>query len=388
MDSLVLQTAIGLVFVFATFAALVSVLTELVARFIGLRGEYLLRGIRSLVDGDSHFELPFRDLLRRQPGQPAAAPADQPPAMVTRLMTHPLIEANADKANMPDHAGSAKLTNEQRRKLPSYLSGRSFARALVDLVVPDATGQTTTDEIRKKITTADVPVELKDRLLQLATSAGNDIGSFRRATEEWYDDHMARVSGWYKRHVRWISLALAGMLVLAFNISAVEITRSLYTDQALRGSVVTEATNAAQCTNKSPAECLRDVRQQIEQVRGAGLPIGWGTVPDCVSKSPSCGWLAVHGLADPARGGANDVRFFLLVLLGWVLMVASLLPGARFWFDLLSRLGSLRSTGPKPPETTAAAPAAPAPIQLPVAIIHNGQRDAAGTADGVIPSPS
>jgi hypothetical protein len=51
MDSLVLQTALGLVFLFAVFAALASVLTELVTRFVGLRREYLLRGIHTLVDG-------------------------------------------------------------------------------------------------------------------------------------------------------------------------------------------------------------------------------------------------------------------------------------------------------------------------------------------------
>jgi hypothetical protein len=28
--------------------------------------------------------------------------------------------------------------------------------------------------------------------------------------------------------------------------------------------------------------------------------------------------------------------------------VLALVPGARFWFDLLGRLGSLRSSGPKP----------------------------------------
>lgn len=61
---------IGLVFVFATFAALVSVLTEAIGRLIGLRGEYLLRGIRSLVDGPSDFELPMSDIFvatRRSP---------------------------------------------------------------------------------------------------------------------------------------------------------------------------------------------------------------------------------------------------------------------------------------------------------------------------------
>jgi len=38
-------------FVFAVTAALASLLTELIARFLGLRGAYLLSGIRELVDG-------------------------------------------------------------------------------------------------------------------------------------------------------------------------------------------------------------------------------------------------------------------------------------------------------------------------------------------------
>jgi hypothetical protein len=51
MDSLIVGVAIGLVFVFAVVAALTSALTEAVARFLGLRGDFLLRGIRALVDG-------------------------------------------------------------------------------------------------------------------------------------------------------------------------------------------------------------------------------------------------------------------------------------------------------------------------------------------------
>src|SRR5215469_14376313 len=38
-------------FVFAVTAALASLVTELIARFLGLRGAYLLSGLRELVDG-------------------------------------------------------------------------------------------------------------------------------------------------------------------------------------------------------------------------------------------------------------------------------------------------------------------------------------------------
>ena len=64
--------------------------------------------------------------------------------------------------------------------------------------------------------------------------------------------HMARVSGWYKRHVRWITLGLAGVVVVICNVNAVEIARSLYTDEALRASVVAQATEAADCGEKAP----------------------------------------------------------------------------------------------------------------------------------------
>jgi hypothetical protein len=344
MDSLVLQTAIGLVFVFATFAALASVLTEAVARFVGLRGEYVLRGIRSLVDGSAHFSLGAGDLVRRTATTPTDKPENQ---VMTDLIMHPLVAGQADKAAMPGDAGSVKLPNKQRRKLPSYVSGRSFARALMDLIIPDSSGKTTADDIESALKQSPFPEPLKKALLALLADAKGDVSAFLRNVEGWYDDHMARVSGWYKRHVRWITVTIAAVLVLVFNLSAVEIARSLYTDEAVRGAAVTQAADAAQCRGTA-AQCLRDLRDEIRNEGAVGLPIGWGTVAACADRQTSCDWLDRHGLGDPTTGG-NDLGPILLVALGWVLMVVALLPGARFWFDALSRLGSLRSTGPKPP---------------------------------------
>src|SRR3954451_10475658 len=52
LESLILTVAIGLVFTFAVLAAVTSIVTEGIARFLGLRGEYLLRGLRTMLDGD------------------------------------------------------------------------------------------------------------------------------------------------------------------------------------------------------------------------------------------------------------------------------------------------------------------------------------------------
>src|SRR5581483_9579641 len=48
LNSGIIDLAIGMAFIFGATAGLASVITELVARFLGLRGAYLLAGLREL----------------------------------------------------------------------------------------------------------------------------------------------------------------------------------------------------------------------------------------------------------------------------------------------------------------------------------------------------
>jgi hypothetical protein len=387
VDSLVLQTAIGLVFIFGITAAAVSAVTEGVSRFLGLRAEYLLRGVRTLVDGKSDF-----GLWRRRPEK--TEPDKTEPARVAQIMNHPLVASSATEAKPAAQAGNAKLTNAQRRALPSYIAGQTFAKALTDILLPghfrlagagttagsagraargsrrsakaagvaaeaaDAAAEAVdaaagaADAMAALRSWADAAVAAKspdplaEALRPMLVGAQDNMQAFEASVARWYDDHMARVSGWYKRHVRWISLSVGLVLVILFNLDAIRIADSLYSDQAVRGSVVTQATQAASCGDKPPATCLADLQAKIGLFRLGGLPVGWAGVPVCAQRS--CSWLDRRGLTNPGKSGIDSVGAVLLVLLGWGLMVAALIPGARFWFDLLSRLGTLRSTGPRP----------------------------------------
>jgi len=95
---------------------------------------------------------------------------------------------------------------------------------------------------------------------------------------------------------------------------------------------------------------LRSIRSaglqsQLSAAAQAGLPIGWTTVSVCAAPNIHCNWLDQRGILSRHGGSAWQL---VLVLVGFLITIIALTPGARFWFDLLGKLGSLRSTGPKP----------------------------------------
>ena len=234
-----------------------------------------------------------------------------------------------------------------RRSLPAYISAESISEAIIDLLVPNSAGDTTMTEIQKGIKALpDWMPTFKDSLQALANNAGKDINLFRTSVENWYDDHMSRVSGWYKRHVAWFTIVIGAILVLLLNINAITIGRTLYSNSVVRTAVSSVAVKTTSCApGESTQKCLGDLQAQLSAATQAGLPIGWAAVADCAAPNIHCNWLDQRGILSRHGGSAWQV---VLVLVGFLITVIALTPGARFWFDLLGKLGSLRSTGPKP----------------------------------------
>ncbi len=374
----IIDLAIGLAFAFGATAALSSVITELIARFLGLRAAYLLSGLRELLDGGGadldlgQAEREFHSLRAIVRGAPAAAvaaaaaaaaagaPPARAPSAASALLGGPILR----NQGMTGQISSRKLTSQsgqppkmadgkggnrwrERRTLPSYIPARSFAEAVLDLLVPDAAGHTTMDAIGKSIARLPASMStLKLSLQSLAKNAGNDVAAFRTSVEHWYDDHMDRVSGWYKRYVAKITLVVGAVLVLLLNINALTIARTLYTDSAVNTAVSSVAAKTTNCAaSTSTQTCLKNLQGQLSAVAQAGLPIGWGTVRDCAPSKARCSWLDQRGIFSRHGGSGWQAA---LVLIGFLITIIALVPGARFWFGLLAKLGSLRTTGPKP----------------------------------------
>jgi hypothetical protein len=229
--------------------------------------------------------------------------------------------------------------------LPSYIPARSFSEAVIALLVPDA-DQTTMAAVQYGINVLpDGMSTFKQSLQALAANAGNDVATFRSSVEEWYDDHMDRVSGWYKRHVARFTIVIGAILVLLLNINTIALGRALYGSNVVSTAVSSVAAKTTSCQGTSPQECLAELQSNVSPVAQAGLPIGWATVSDCAAPSARCNWLDERGIFSRHGSSAWQV---VVVILGLLITIVALTPGARFWFDLLGRLGTIRSTGPKP----------------------------------------
>jgi hypothetical protein len=186
-------------------------------------------------------------------------------------------------------------------------------------------------QLRDAITEANLPDAVDWALMRLLDDARGDIDAFRHNLEAWFDDTMARVSGWYKRKAQLILVLIGVVTALALNANTLVIGERLWKDTALRAAVVQQATattGSDGTTTKSPS----DAAKAVDEVAKLGVPIGWTSDP-----------------TDPryVRTSGHNWLWHLLYqhVLGWLLTVVAISFGAPFWFDTLSRFSRLRSSG-------------------------------------------
>jgi hypothetical protein len=253
--------------------------------------------------------------------------------MTLALFGHPLLQSLQTRRGL--RRGRGGISN------PSYVSPKSFARALIDTLVPDSDGRTSLDAVRTTVENLPDGLPAKKSLLALLKRAQGNIATFEKLIEEWYDDQMQRISGWYKRWARMVLLISGLLIAILANIDTLQVAHDLYLVQPVRQAVITQANTGNLCQNvPDRAACAN---QELTRLSAGGLPIWW---PD------GCGTSDLgrcFRLTNDGHTGPTDVAFKIL---GWLLTAFGVSFGAPFWFEALSKIGSLRATGPKPAPTT------------------------------------
>jgi hypothetical protein len=352
--SAVLDTVIGVSFVFFLVALASSAIVEWVANLTRKRAKYLLRGVQAmLVDRpaarrswsprDIWTAMRAEQAMYHDVMHPTVEVAES--STLVKVMGHPLLRAR--RQTDPD----GRYT-----RLPPYLPSADVATALVDELLDSPRP----DQIAGRI--AGIGGSLGRSLAALWERAAADPQQFLVEVAGWYDAQMERVSGWYKRWTkRWL-IAVGLLIAVLVGVDTVRIAESLYGSDTVREAVRAATAEPGLCgdpaagtdqgvTDGPAARTALCVQDTLRGLDAAGLPLGWPS--GCPADVSAC---ARPALADPAA--PVDALDWLVKLLGIALTVGAAALGAPFWFDAIGRLSSLRNTGTRPTEV-AAAPARP-----------------------------
>jgi hypothetical protein len=323
-NSPALDVAFGLALVFLLFSLVASKINETIASLLSLRYQGLEKALVALLgsaaDGLSAETVLGHDLVR---GLEVAAGSDR-----GQRVRHML--------RLPDRG-------------ISYLPSRTFSAAVLDLLAPadlpdpqqvlagvSPDGRPAVDDPLRQalvqVSALDQANPARRPLMRMLADAQGDRDRFRQSLERWYDDAMDRVSGWYKRYVQRIILAISIVLVVVLNVDTINIAQVLWRSPTERAAVA----SAAAAHVAAGGDASQSADQQVRAILALNLPLGW-TPPHTKSATGT----------DP-RHVPLTLGSWLIKLLGLVLSVLALSLGAPFWFDALSKLAQLRLSGPKP----------------------------------------
>lgn len=281
-DNTLIGVGLGLILVYILLSLMVSGVQELIATAAHLRAKTLRAGIDNLL-GNRYAQ---------------------------QLYDHGLIK------------GLSRSVGRSSRR-PSYIPSRQFAIAVMDNFGLFGAGNGQSLEQLIDANVADNNA-LAEALKALAQRANQDLERFQDELAGWFDEAMARVSGWYARTAKWLGLAAAVVVVVVVNADTLRIGHELWRNAALRAELAAVAESTA---SKGSARAAEQVAEQILE----RLPIGW-----------AC--------AEPRKQGAVCLaqNFGASSIPGWILTVLAVSLGAPFWFDLMGRVARLRGTGTKP----------------------------------------
>ncbi len=243
---------------------------------------------------------------------------------------------------------------EENRSMPET-PGRSMQRLRYGLAALGMDNPKLQESMRPLLASAE----------EMATNTESVILLARKNFETWFNNAMARLSGWYKRKAQLATFLIGLFLALAFNVDSINIAASLWREPTLRQALMQNASVFVQEnetlptdeTGPSGAQIVRSLQQQLEALT---IPFGWQTESYLLQPGEKCqiiplGEGAVWGLRSgevckKVSNAPTDSTGWLGKVTGILLSAMATTQGAPFWFDILKKLVNVRSSGPNPSE--------------------------------------
>lgn len=257
-DSPVLDAAIGLAFLFLIYSLLATSVNEAIATLFGLRSRMLRKAI---IDGmlSKNDWMPFLKSIRHG---------------ISNL-TKDIIGVFKRNHRDNKHIGWKFYNDPTIRNYgensvypyPSYIASKDFAETLRRILTNKSTElyahvpnfDSLSDMQKIKLLLDDETLKatpfIDDATLTILRDhikeANYNLESFEKRLENWFDNHMNRVSGWYKRQTQYFLFFIGLSMAIILKIDAIRITRHLLKDDVARAQMVEMAIAASQNPNYS-----------------------------------------------------------------------------------------------------------------------------------------
>lgn len=371
-DSSILNIIIGLLFIFLLYSLLATILQEIIATTLNLRGYRLSKSIKRMLDGES---------------------ADK--GFSKLFYSHPLIRS---------------FRSGSMHAKPSYLSDKNFSKVLVDLLrgKEAKAGESFAPAIQNSLegskmqwTPGGKIAEPTNELLKSfwADSQG-DVEKFRAILESWFNNSMEHVSGSYKRRTQLLLFFIGLCLAVFFNLNAIMLSKKLSSNPDLAkkladnasvflaahkelGSKLTLEQQPVFIANDSSGLLIatdekmakerilfsrsdssvlkinltKDRDQQVidsmqfAMIQKASMLIDSANAIihsdiEDTNDLLGIGWTCKEKTTSIVSCIKETVTWSCIV--GWVITALAISLGAPFWFDLLTRFIKLRGSASKP----------------------------------------
>lgn len=303
--SAVLDTAIGLIFVFFTISTVCSNIFTLISRALNSRGKLLKKGLDALLGSELH----------------------------NRVMEHPLIRDSALK--------NTRILglNLEYEKYPDWIDPKVFSDIITD-ICEEASRMSDVSRI--------VPREAHNAIHFFASQLHQGKQSVEQVHTEvirWYNNRMDTLTQIFRRQSQYVIGIIAIGVAVLFNVNTLVIGQALWEGPTLRDAVVEAAgaqivANADQgfirpSTEEDNFEDIRGATDSINDLSFLNIPIGWTAQELDTFGLP--GDIAMA--TDPNREAPS--RF--TSIMGWLITAGAAMFGGPFWFDLLKKVTNLRS---------------------------------------------
>ncbi|WP_343696861.1 hypothetical protein [Flavobacterium sp.] len=333
INSPVLDTAIGLIFIFLIYSLLATSINEAIATLFSLRARTLKRGIiegmlsdcknnqwvwKSTLESIGSFfkELGFL-IIGYKPKKKNR--------LGDKFYDHPIIKnyGSSDRFSIPSYIPKENFStilieildeywDKHKNNIAAYLKENNITD-VVDLEnLPQITKISylvkylqKTEKPKDDCKEEDMHIDkeiLKILELYLNKSYQN-IETFTAQLEKWYDDTMNRVSGWYKRQTQFILFFLGLAIAITFNVDIIDIAGKLSTDKDARDKLVEISIKSAEELKDDPrvqpktqnpdstavekdSASIADYKKEVEKVKtelngrikdaNNLLAVGWG----------------------------------------------------------------------------------------------------------------